>query len=98
MMHSVHTTMLYSLEGLQEVVQWNKILKLQSPDGSFLSSPAATAVAYMKTGDSKCLEYLSYIVRRSGSWGTISQKTKLVSNFYHRFNGGKLCYFKYLTI
>jgi len=74
MMHSVHTTMLYSLEGLQEVVQWNKILKLQSPDGSFLSSPAATAVAYMKTGDSKCLEYLTYIVRRSGSWGTISKK------------------------
>ncbi|XP_020252773.1 bifunctional abietadiene synthase, chloroplastic-like isoform X2 [Asparagus officinalis] len=64
MMHSVHTTLLYSVEALQEIVQWKRILKLQSPDGSSLSSPAATAVAYMKTGDSKSLEYLTNIVQR----------------------------------
>ncbi|ONK80943.1 uncharacterized protein A4U43_C01F23540 [Asparagus officinalis] len=64
MMHSVHTTLLYSVEALQEIVQWKRILKLQSPDGSSLSSPAITAVAYMKTGDSKSLEYLTNIVQR----------------------------------
>ncbi|ONK68136.1 uncharacterized protein A4U43_C05F7820 [Asparagus officinalis] len=64
MMHSVHTTMLYSLEALQEVVQWKRILKLQSRDGSFLSSPSATAAAYMNSGDAKCLEFLTYIIRR----------------------------------
>lgn len=63
-MHSVHTTLLYTLESLQEAVQWEKILKLQSTDGSFLSSPAATAVAYMRTGDKKCLDFLTNIVTR----------------------------------
>nr|CAD1838310.1 unnamed protein product [Ananas comosus var. bracteatus] len=65
-MHSVHTTMLYNLEALQEVVQWERILKLLSRDGSFLSSPASTAVAYMKTGDKKCLEFLTFVVNRFG--------------------------------
>ncbi|WOL20371.1 Bifunctional levopimaradiene synthase, chloroplastic [Canna indica] len=65
-MHSVHTTLLYTLEAFQEVVQWEKILKLQSADGSFLSSPSATAVVYMKTGDNKCLEFLTNVVNRFG--------------------------------
>ncbi|XP_020523152.1 bifunctional abietadiene synthase, chloroplastic [Amborella trichopoda] len=65
-MHSVQTTLLYSLEALQDVVQWENILKLQSRDGSFLSSPSATAVVYMKTGNKKCLDFLTFIVRRFG--------------------------------
>ncbi|WOK97777.1 Bifunctional levopimaradiene synthase, chloroplastic [Canna indica] len=65
-MHSVHTTLLYTLEALQEMVQWEKILKLQSADGSFLSSPSSTAVVYMKTGDKKCLEFLTNLVNRFG--------------------------------
>ncbi|KAJ3692495.1 hypothetical protein LUZ60_012845 [Juncus effusus] len=65
-MHSVHTTLLYNLEGLQDVVQWNRILNLQSRDGSFLSGPAATAVAYMHTKDKKCLEFLTFVVNRFG--------------------------------
>ncbi|XXG73199.1 hypothetical protein AAC387_Pa07g2158 [Persea americana] len=63
-MHSMHTTLLYSLEALQEVVQWERVLTLQSRDGSFLSSPSFTAIAYMKTGDEKCLSYLTNTVRR----------------------------------
>jgi len=72
MMHSVHTTLLYSLEALQEVVQWEKILNLQSRDGSFSSSPSSTAMAYIKTGDKKCLEFLTYIVTRFGDHGKIN--------------------------
>ncbi|KAG9443575.1 hypothetical protein H6P81_014915 [Aristolochia fimbriata] len=66
-MHSVHTTLLYSLEELEDVVNWEKILKLQSSDGSFLSSSSFTAFAYMKTGDMKCLDYLAFIVNRFGN-------------------------------
>lgn len=81
MMHSVHTTMLYNLEALQEVVQWERILKLQSRDGSFLSSPASTAVAYMKTGDKKCLEFLTFVVNRFGDNG----KRKALCISYTKF-------------
>lgn len=63
-MHSIHTALLYTLEALQQVVQWEKILKLQSVDGSFASSLAATAVAYMRTGDKKCLNFLTTVVTR----------------------------------
>ncbi|KAK8953146.1 hypothetical protein KSP40_PGU020805 [Platanthera guangdongensis] len=62
-MHSVQTTIIFSLEALQEFVQWDRMLKLQSTNGSFLDSPAATAAAYLNTRDKKCLEYLTYIVR-----------------------------------
>ncbi|KAK8919137.1 hypothetical protein KSP39_PZI021819 [Platanthera zijinensis] len=62
-MHSVQTTILFSLEAVQELVQWDRMLKLQSTNGSFLDSPAATAAAYLNTRDKKFLEYLTYIVR-----------------------------------
>ncbi|KAG6488057.1 bifunctional isopimaradiene synthase, chloroplastic-like [Zingiber officinale] len=65
-MHSVHTTLLYTLEALQEVVQWDEILKLQSADGSFLSSASSTAAVYMNTGDKKCLEFLQSVLNRFG--------------------------------
>lgn len=68
-MHSVHTTLLYSLEALQDVVQWDKIMKLQCGNGSFLNSPSATAAAYMMTGDTKCLEFLTFIVNHFGDHG-----------------------------
>nr|UKI61039.1 bifunctional levopimaradiene synthase [Oncidium hybrid cultivar] len=63
-MNSVPTSLLFSLEGIQELVQWDKILKLQSANGSIWDSPSATAATYLKTHDSKCLEYLTYIVKR----------------------------------
>ncbi|KAJ4768065.1 Isopimaradiene synthase [Rhynchospora pubera] len=65
-MHSVPTTNLYSLEGLQDVVLWDKILKMQCRDGSFLTSPASTAAVYMRTNDPKCLQYLECLVNKFG--------------------------------
>ncbi|XP_024526103.1 bifunctional diterpene synthase, chloroplastic-like isoform X1 [Selaginella moellendorffii] len=57
--HSTPTTLLYSLEGLQGLeIDWQKILKLQSKDGSFFSSPSSTACVYLKTKDKKSLQYL----------------------------------------
>ncbi|XP_037486772.1 ent-copalyl diphosphate synthase 1, chloroplastic-like isoform X1 [Triticum dicoccoides] len=63
MMHSIPTTILHSLEGMPGV-DWRKILRLQSSDGSFLFSPAATASALMQTGDAKCFEYIDRIVKK----------------------------------
>ncbi|KAH9317871.1 hypothetical protein KI387_019640, partial [Taxus chinensis] len=62
--HAIPTTILYSLEGLQEIIDWNKIMKLQSKDGSFLSSPASTAAVFMRTGDKKSLEFLSFVLNK----------------------------------
>ncbi|GLJ48425.1 hypothetical protein SUGI_1022120 [Cryptomeria japonica] len=62
--HAVPTTILYSLEGLQEIIDWDKIMKLQLKDGSFLNSPASTAAAFIRTGDKKCLEYLTFVVNK----------------------------------
>ncbi|EFJ37773.1 terpene synthase [Selaginella moellendorffii] len=57
-LHSAPTTLLYSLEGLQDLeIDWQEILKLQSKDGSFLSSPSSTACVYLKTKDRKSLQY-----------------------------------------
>ncbi|KAF5196667.1 Copalyl diphosphate synthase [Thalictrum thalictroides] len=55
--HKVPTTLLHSLEGM-EGLDWEKLIKLQSTDGSFLFSPSSTAYALMNTKDEKCLEYL----------------------------------------
>ncbi|XP_077213670.1 ent-copalyl diphosphate synthase 1-like isoform X1 [Tasmannia lanceolata] len=63
MMHKVPTTLLHSLEGMPDL-DWGKLLKLQSQDGSFLFSPSSTAFAFMQTKDKKCLEYLQKAVER----------------------------------
>ncbi|KAI3980158.1 hypothetical protein MKX01_033299 [Papaver californicum] len=63
MMHIVPTTLLHSLEGMKDL-DWEKLLKLQCVDGSFLFSPASTAFALMQTKDMKCLEYLQKAVER----------------------------------
>ncbi|XP_024532022.1 bifunctional diterpene synthase, chloroplastic-like [Selaginella moellendorffii] len=58
-LHSTPATLLYSLEGLQGLeIDWQKILKLQSKDGSLFSSPSSTACVYLKTKDKKSLQYL----------------------------------------
>ncbi|KAL1825946.1 ent-copalyl diphosphate synthase 5 isoform X2 [Daucus carota subsp. sativus] len=62
-MHKVPTTLLHSLEGMAEM-EWEKLLKLQCEDGSFLFSPSSTAFALMQTKDENCLNYLSRIVRK----------------------------------
>nr|AEK75338.1 labda-7,13E-dien-15-ol producing bifunctional diterpene synthase [Selaginella moellendorffii] len=64
MVHSIPTTILYSLEGLQDHINWEKILQFIGTDGSFLSSPSATACVYMHTKDPRCLEYLKGVVKK----------------------------------
>ena len=68
MMHRIPTSILHSLEGMP-VVDWQKILRLQSTDGSFLYSPSATAYALMQTGDPKCFEYIDRIVKKFNGGG-----------------------------
>ncbi|KAF9601572.1 hypothetical protein IFM89_020428 [Coptis chinensis] len=62
-MHKVPTSLLFSLEGM-EGLDWEKLIKLQCEEGSFLFSPASTAFAFMNTKDEKCLEYLKKLVHR----------------------------------
>ncbi|OVA05468.1 Terpene synthase [Macleaya cordata] len=63
MMHIVPTTLLHSLEGMPDL-DWQKLLKLQCLDGSFLFSPSSTAFALMQTKDQNCLQYLQKAVQR----------------------------------
>ncbi|KAJ0772452.1 putative ent-copalyl diphosphate synthase [Helianthus annuus] len=62
-LHKVPTTLLHSLEGMTDL-EWEKLLKLQCKDGSFLFSPSSTAFALMNTKDEKCLQYLTNIVTK----------------------------------
>ncbi|CAI9775743.1 unnamed protein product [Fraxinus pennsylvanica] len=58
------TSLPYSLEGLQDLeLEWEKLLKLQTPLGSFLTSPASTAFALIETKDEKCFRYLDDMVK-----------------------------------
>ncbi|KAL2320957.1 hypothetical protein Fmac_029926 [Flemingia macrophylla] len=63
MVHKVPTTLLHSLEGMSGL-DWKKLLKLQSQDGSFLFSPSSTAYALMQTKDQNCHNYLNKIVNK----------------------------------
>ncbi|KAL0458131.1 UNVERIFIED_CONTAM: Kolavenyl diphosphate synthase TPS5, chloroplastic [Sesamum latifolium] len=56
-MHKVPTTLLFSLEAMPGL-DWQKLFKLQSADGSFLGSPSSTAFALQQTKDENCLKYL----------------------------------------
>lgn len=62
-MHELPTTLLHSLEGMPNL-NWERLLKLQYDDGSFLFSPSSTAYAFIQTNDEKCLSYLKEIVNR----------------------------------
>ncbi|KAJ8748366.1 hypothetical protein K2173_003003 [Erythroxylum novogranatense] len=62
-LHKVPTTLLHSLEGMQDL-DWEKLLKLQCEDGSFLFSPASSAYALQQTKDEKCLAYLNKAVQK----------------------------------
>ncbi|KAH6783659.1 hypothetical protein C2S52_008618 [Perilla frutescens var. hirtella] len=61
-MHKVPTSLLFSLEGLENL-EWDKLLKLQSADGSFLTSPSSTAFAFMQTKDHKCFQFIKKTVQ-----------------------------------
>jgi hypothetical protein len=69
-MHKVPTTLLHSLEGMPGL-DWEKLAKLQSQDGSFLFSPSSTAFALMQTKDENCLTYLNNAVQRFNGGGKV---------------------------
>nr|ANO43020.1 terpene synthase 3 [Tripterygium wilfordii] len=62
-MHNVPTTLLHSLEGLPGL-DWEKLVRLQCKDGSFLFSPSSTACALMHTKDGNCFSYLNNMVQK----------------------------------
>ncbi|XP_047338194.1 ent-copalyl diphosphate synthase 1-like [Impatiens glandulifera] len=62
-MHKVPTTLLHSLEGMPDL-DWEKLMKLQSQDGSFLFSPSSTAFALSQTKEPNCFAYLERIVNK----------------------------------
>ncbi|KAH9311808.1 hypothetical protein KI387_026843, partial [Taxus chinensis] len=62
--HRHPTGVVQYLEGIEEVVEWKSILKVQSKDGSFSGSPASTACVFMHTGDEKCLQFLTGLVKK----------------------------------
>ncbi|KAH8966273.1 hypothetical protein BDL97_03G016600 [Sphagnum fallax] len=61
-LHNYPTTLLRSFEGLHKDVDWDKLLRLQCANGSFLCSPASTACALAYTKDEKCLDYLNKLL------------------------------------
>ncbi|KAL8151513.1 hypothetical protein V2J09_021321 [Rumex salicifolius] len=62
-LHNKPTSLLHSLEGMQGL-EWEKLMKLQSKDGSFLFSPASTAFALIQTKDLNCARYLDNVVSK----------------------------------
>ena len=82
-LHSVPTSLLFSLEGIPGL-DWDRLFKLQAPDGSFCAAPAATAYALMQTGDKKCHEYLTDVIEKFNGGGVWSEriKTSLISLDY----------------
>ncbi|GLJ33854.1 hypothetical protein SUGI_0680450 [Cryptomeria japonica] len=67
-LYSLPTSLLFSLEGLQELIDWRKILSLCSKDGYMLVSMASTACVFMHTGDKKCLEFINSVVITCGDY------------------------------
>ncbi|CAK9251796.1 unnamed protein product, partial [Sphagnum jensenii] len=61
-LHNYPTTLRHSFEGLHKDVDWDKLLRLQCANGSFLCSPASTACALAYTKDEKCLDYLNKLL------------------------------------
>ncbi|KAH9297120.1 hypothetical protein KI387_028802 [Taxus chinensis] len=64
--NNIPASMLNALEGLEEVIDWDKIMRFQSKDGSFLSSPASTACVLMHTGDESCFAFLNNVLDKFG--------------------------------
>lgn len=82
-MHKVPTTLLHSLEGMPDL-EWEKLLKLQCKDGSFLFSPSSTAFALMQTKDQKCLQYLTDAVTKFNGGGMFGVIYRTLFLFYKK--------------
>ena len=79
MQHAIPTTLIFILEGMVDLpLDWEKLLTLRCPDGSFRSSPAATAAALSYTGDKECLAFLDRLVKKFKGGGKITTTYFLV--------------------
>eukprot|EP01018_Ginkgo_biloba_P009407 Gb_33822 [translate_table: standard] len=58
-LHNHQMALLYSLEGLQDVVDWQEIINLQSRDGSFLNSPASYCLCLHAHSNANRMLYVS---------------------------------------
>ncbi|KAH9321137.1 hypothetical protein KI387_015776, partial [Taxus chinensis] len=56
-------SLIYIVEGIQRIVDWNKVLRHQNKDGSLFHSPSATACALKHTKKSTCLKYLNSMLQ-----------------------------------
>ncbi|XP_057830563.2 bifunctional levopimaradiene synthase, chloroplastic isoform X1 [Cryptomeria japonica] len=65
-LYNLPTSLFLSLEGLQEVIDWRKVLKFYPKDGYMLGSLASTACLYMHTGDKIFLEFINSVVTICG--------------------------------
>ncbi|XP_054816671.1 ent-copalyl diphosphate synthase 5-like [Prosopis cineraria] len=59
-LHSVPTTLLFSLEAIPGL-QWKKLRRVRSKDGSYLFCPSSTAFAFTQSKDPHCLNYLNNV-------------------------------------
>ncbi|XP_028799641.1 ent-copalyl diphosphate synthase, chloroplastic-like [Neltuma alba] len=61
-LHSVPTTLLFSLEAIPGL-QWDKLQNVRSKDGSYLFCPSSTAFAFTQSNDPHCLTYLNNVAQ-----------------------------------
>ncbi|XP_057822889.2 copalyl diphosphate synthase 1 isoform X2 [Cryptomeria japonica] len=66
-MNDYDQSLIFIVEGIRSMVDWNKVLRHQSKDGSLFHSPSATACALMHTRKSNCLMYLKSMLETLGS-------------------------------
>ncbi|KAI3908053.1 hypothetical protein MKW98_003698 [Papaver atlanticum] len=58
----------YIAEGVGKHHGWKDIMKYQRKNGSLFNSPSATAAAFVHLQDTNCLNYLSAVSEKFGSW------------------------------
>ncbi|KAH7276973.1 hypothetical protein KP509_39G028800 [Ceratopteris richardii] len=75
--NSMHTILLHSLEGLHRSVDWDKVLRFLTGDGSVLLSPASTACALHYTKDERCLRYLERVLNKFNDAGPVDMYERL---------------------
>ena len=77
-------------------VMFSTPFKLQSKDGSFLSSPASTAAVFMHTGNKKCLEFLNFVLKKFGNHGiNMTIRFRSSALFFSLFSLWKILKYKW---
>ncbi|KAK4267997.1 hypothetical protein QN277_024706 [Acacia crassicarpa] len=61
-LHNVPTSLLFSLEAIPGL-QWDKLQKVRSKDGSYLFCPSSTAFAFNQSKDPHCHNYLNNVAQ-----------------------------------